>query len=129
MHDAVRDYPLAGVDIFVLNETEAEGLTGQTGPDAVREVMASRYPDSATVLTLGAAGAVYMTPQTTVRQPGFTVPAVDTTAAGDTFIGFFLAEWIRSADPAAALQLGCRAAADCVTRPGASDSIPRLDAL
>jgi ribokinase len=65
----------------------------------------------------------------TVFQPAETVEAVDTTAAGDTFIGFFLAELINSADPRKALQIGCQAAALCVTRQGAADSIPRREEL
>jgi ribokinase len=124
MSPAVRDYPLECVDIFILNETEAEGLTGRNSLDDIRTTMCRRFPRSATVLTRGRQGAVYFDPHTVHTQAAFPVKAVDTTAAGDTFIGFFLAEMMRTADPARALLLGCRAAALCVTRVGASDSIP-----
>jgi ribokinase len=126
MSPAVRDYPLQDVDIFVLNETEAEGLTGQSTPELVRVAMATSFPHAATVLTLGQEGAVFMDAAGILRQPGFAVKAIDTTAAGDTFIGYFLAEFMRTGEPVKALALGCRAAAISVTRPGASDSIPRL---
>ena len=59
-------------------------------------------------------------------------PARDTVslpAAGDTFIGYFLAELMRTGEPARALKLGCQAAAIAVTRRGASDSIPWLNEL
>lgn len=58
------------------------------------------------------------------HEAALVVNAVDTTAAGDTFVGYFLAELMQSGDPARALAYGCRAAAICVTRAGASDSIP-----
>jgi ribokinase len=126
MSPAVRDYPLQDVDLFILNETEAEDLTGRKTPERVRDAMVASYPRAATVLTLGREGAVFMDAAGMLRQPGMAVKAVDTTAAGDTFIGYFLAEFMRTGEPAGALALGCRAAAIAVTRPGASDSIPWL---
>jgi ribokinase len=125
MTPAVRDYPLPAVDLFILNETEAEELTGKTTPEEVRAVMGRQFPQAATVLTLGRQGAMYFDAHRVFRQPATAVDAVDTTAAGDTFIGYFLAELMQSGDPAKALSLGCLAAALCVTRAGASDSIPR----
>jgi ribokinase len=88
--------------------------------------MAASFPHAATVLTMGREGAAFMNSAGILRQPGLLVKAVDTTAAGDTFIGYFLAEFMRTGKPAKALALGCRAAAISVTRPGASDSIPWL---
>lgn len=129
MTPAVRDYPLNLVDLFVLNETEAEGLTGETDPDSIQRKMLTQYPHAATVLTLGAQGAIYFDADTLHHEAAPKVTAVDTTAAGDTFIGFFLAELMQSNDPAKALQQGCRAAALCVTKTGAADSIPRLSEL
>ena len=124
MNAAVRDYPLELVDLFILNETEAVGLTGKTTLADIRRAMCHQFPRAATVLTLGSQGAAYFDADTMHHQPAVAVQAVDTTAAGDTFIGYFLAEFMRSADPVRALALGCRAAAICVTRPGASESIP-----
>lgn len=124
MAPAVLDNPLELIDIFILNETEAEGLAGATDPDDIRRAMRKRFPRSATVLTLGSKGAVYFDAQASHHEAARVVKAVDTTAAGDTFIGFFLAELMRSDDPAKAMKQGCRAAAICVTRFGASDSIP-----
>jgi ribokinase len=124
MSPDVRGYPLQDVDLFILNETEAEGLTGQKTPESVRAAMSVQFPRAAVVLTMGRQGAVYFDSAQCLHQPAIAVSAVDTTAAGDTFIGYFLAELMRSNDHAGALLLGCRAAAICVTRPGASDSIP-----
>ncbi len=124
MTPAVLDLPLGDVDLFILNETEAEGLTGKNSPDDIRAVLCDRYPSSATVLTLGAQGAITFDAHTFHPVPAFPVKAVDTTAAGDTFIGYFLATFLQDSNPLTALTRGCRAAALCVTRPGAADSIP-----
>jgi ribokinase len=129
MSPAVRNYPLECVDLFILNETEAEGLTGKTDPEDIRAAMLRQFPRSATVLTLGSKGAMYFDADTVRYEKAPAVKAVDTTAAGDTFIGFFLAELMRNASPAEALAYGCRAAAICITRTGASDSIPMRNEL
>ena len=124
MTPAVLDYPLECVDVFVINETEAEGLTGKTSPENVRRVMRERFPGAATVLTMGSRGATFFDAEDEYHRAAIAVNAVDTTAAGDTFIGYFLAELLRSDDPQLALRSGCHAAALCVAKPGAADSIP-----
>ncbi len=120
----VHHYPLEFVDVFILNETEAEELTGKTDPAEVGTRMCELFPRAATVLTLGSKGATYFCANTMHHEPALPVDAVDTTAAGDTFIGFFLFALMQTGDPAKALSDACRAAAICVTRPGASESIP-----
>ena len=82
------------------------------------------YPKAMIILTLGARGAICAQATGTVQVPGRKVKAVDTTAAGDTFIGYFLAAYTHSGNVNEALHIACKAAALCVTRPGASDSIP-----
>jgi len=128
----IHSYPLDLVDLFVLNETEAQGITGRSEAQVVNDWMRDHFPASATVLTLGAKGAIYGDADTMTHEPGRRVIAADTTAAGDTFIGFFMAEWMVSGDPIAALRAGCCASSICVTRNGAADSIPlraEVDAL
>lgn len=120
----VRHYPLEFVDIFVLNEIEAEELTGKSQPAEVGARMRELFPNAVTVLTQGKKGATYFDADSTHHQAAFLVDAVDTTAAGDSFIGYFLTVLMQTGDPAKALAMGCRAAAICVTRAGAADSIP-----
>ena len=125
MNSDVLDLPLEMVDLFVLIETESKGLTGVMDIKAVRREMMERFPAAAIVLTLGSRGAVYFDAEVEYDQASTLVTAVDTTAAGDTFIGYFLAEFMLGGDPEEALEMGCRAAAICVTRAGASKSIPK----
>ena len=76
------------------------------------------------MLTLGSAGAFYIHKQTLIFQHAFSVNAVDTTAAGDTFAGYFLQSVTSGQSPKEALEIAAKAAAICVTRRGASGSIP-----
>ncbi len=129
MTPCVQDYPLHLVDIFVLNETEARAITGSSVPLDVVASMRDRFPTAATVLTMGRQGALYADQRRQCRQAAVAVEAVDTTAAGDTFIGYFLFELMQGSGPERALLRGCQAAALCVTREGASDSIPFKEEL
>lgn len=120
---------LASVDmnkiaIFLLNEVEGEQMTGEKEPAAVLEKLQALYPDAEVVLTLGEAGAVYGCGQRVYRQDAFAVEAVDTTGAGDTFTGYFLASLMEGQDVPACLELAAKAAAIAVTRKGAAPSIP-----
>ena len=116
------------LDLLVVNETEAAGLAGipvdgvATATEAAR-VLRDRGP--ATVLvTLGAQGAVLANTVGVRHFPAQAVNAVDTTAAGDTFIGAFAAARVGGESDEAAMALALGAAALCVTRPGAQASIP-----
>ncbi|WAK01035.1 ribokinase [Methylobacter sp. YRD-M1] len=124
MNAQVLNYPLELVDILIVNEIEAQALTGESEPDRIGEALSRRFPQTAVVLTLGDKGASYFSSQARFFQPAEKVHAVDTTGAGDTFIGFFLAELIKTSDSEIALQWAARAAAICITRHGAADSIP-----
>ena len=63
---------------------------GQTDPQAILAGMKEKYPKASVVLTLGADGAYCLHDGRTLYQPAFRVKAVDTTAAGDTFTGYFV---------------------------------------
>ena len=124
----VLDFPLDCVDVFILNEIEAAGLARRpegTDVEDLAEELQDAFPESMICITLGADGAVCRSPETgLVRQIAYATRVVDTTAAGDTFTGFFLAEIAQHAPVQAALELASRAAALAISRPGAIPSIP-----
>lgn len=124
MNPRIASLPLDLVDLFVVNEIEGAELTGESEPSRVLDAMLAKFPRAATVLTLGSKGAVYGRGAVRHQCAAHKVKAVDTTAAGDTFIGYFLAELAAGRDITTALATGCTAAAICVTRPGAASSIP-----
>lgn len=125
MTAAVLEMPLELVDVLILNEIEGRALTAEADPARMLASLRARYPQATVVLTLGAQGVLADGGQGVVCQPAFPAQAVDTTAAGDTFIGYFLAAWTGGVELARALRWACRASAICVTRPGAAASIPR----
>ena len=120
------DAALDLVDLFILNEVEAEALTGTSDKRAMGSAMARRYPHAAVLLTLGSEGSEYHESGACMHQDAFKVHAVDTTAAGDTFLGYFVARTAMGETPAQALRLAAAAAALAVTRAGAAQSIPSL---
>lgn len=126
MEARVLEYPLESVDLFLLNRVEAAQLAGTDGADgqALLAALRGRFSRAAVVLTLGADGAVYTDGAETVQQAAYPVQAVDTTAAGDTFTGFFLAARMRGEGAPRAMELASRVAAIAVTRRGAAPSIP-----
>lgn len=112
------------VSIFLLNEVEGGQITGLTDADEILADMRRRFPQAKIVLTLGKDGAVYADSTQKHFQPIFPVKAVDTTAAGDTFTGFFLAGLCEGFPIPEILKRSAKASSIAVTRPGAVPSIP-----
>ena len=132
MNEKVTALPLDFVDYFMLNEVEAGQILGRAVQDgydgeALASALLARFPDAAVVLTLGGDGSVYMDREKTIRQPVYKVKAVDTTAAGDTFTGFFIGGIMNGLTVNEAMDQASRAAAVAVTRQGAAPSIPLLE--
>lgn len=127
--DSVRKLPLDKVNILIVNESEGEGLSGTSDPYLAITELSRKWLGMEIVMTLGKKGVLYSFGGNIIEVPGHEVNAVDTTAAGDTFIGYFLAGKMRGLAPSECLELGCKAAAICVTRRGAMDSIPYMKDL
>lgn len=125
--ESLRGMGLERVDWFILNEIEGAALAGLelgTDPDILCSRLLAAYPGAKFVLTLGGDGSVYADRENRCQQKAFPVQAVDTTAAGDTFTGYFFAWLLEGQPPARAMEAAAMAAAIAVGRPGASPSIP-----
>jgi ribokinase len=111
---------LAAIDLLVVNEVEAAAITGDGDATALLEVVPRA------VVTLGHQGAWYVDRDgTSVRVPAFSVPAVDSTAAGDAFTGAIAVAWAEGRDLVDAVRWACAAGAASVRRAGSSISLPR----
>ena len=120
-----EELPLEVVDLFLLNRREAVCLSGEEGsPQQLLQALRRRYPKAAFVLTLGEKGSIYQDPFKEIFQPAYPTQAVDTTAAGDTFCGYFLQGLLSQSPLEEALDLASLAAGIAVSRPGAAPSIP-----
>ena len=113
---------------LLMNEIEAEQLTGETDPAAAWTALHQQYPRVSVLITLGVKGSMaWRVQQGTIEprfQPALPVQAVDTTAAGDTYTGYFISGLMEGLPLQICMERAARASAIAVTRPGAADSIP-----
>lgn len=123
-NELLNDVDLKKIGIFLLNEVEGGQITGLTDPDEVLAKMCEMFPDAQIVLTLGKNGAKYAAGKEVYYQPIYKVQAVDTTAAGDTFTGYFLAGLLEGMPIPEILKMSAKASSIAVTRKGAVPSIP-----
>lgn len=124
MEEKVKRYPLDKLDYLLVNEVEGGMLAGCEKEEDILPVLTERYPGMNIVLTLGKHGAFYASGGHVWRIGSCDVNAVDTTAAGDTFTGYFLYGILSGLGEAKTLELATAASALCVQRPGAADSVP-----
>ncbi|SBT52873.1 ribokinase [Micromonospora auratinigra] len=113
---------LAAVDLLVVNETEAQALTGRgrDEPEALLELVPRA------VLTLGGDGAWFVDRDApAVHVPPVRVDVVDSTAAGDAFTAALAVAWGEGRDLVDAVHWAAAAGAACVRRLGASVALPR----
>jgi len=117
--EAVRKV-LPFVNMLVVNEIEAQQLSQALG------VAVDDLPVSEILVTLGSKGARYKSVSHEIEVPAFKVDPVDTTGAGDTYLGFFVAGLDVGMDVKSTMKFAAAGAAIQVTRPGTADAIPSL---
>lgn len=128
---AVMACDLDKVSLFLVNEIEGAQISGCLArePEKILDWFGAHYPNAEVVLTLGADGAWYSGNGVRHFQPAIPVTAVDTTAAGDTFTGYFLEGWSTGRGVEETLRRATRAASIAVSRKGAAPSIPLASEL
>ncbi len=127
--DEMLSFPLEKVSLFILNEVEGEALTGEKKVKKIKDRLLLIYPNSQFVLTLGSAGSVYFDKEKSFSVPAEKVKAVDTTAAGDTFTGYFIAKISSGESVENAMKIATKASAKTVTKIGAAESIPYINEI
>ncbi len=124
MDENLRNMDLSGVTWLMLNETEGKEMTGESEAARIADALVGRYPRMNVILTLGKDGALYQNGEKRFKQPCFPAETVDTTAAGDTFTGYFIASSAFGKTEEEAMKTAACAAAVTVSREGAAVSIP-----
>ncbi|MCE5344635.1 MAG: ribokinase [Eubacteriales bacterium] len=122
--DAVKGYPLHKVSWLFVNEIEGASLSGKEAFEDIARALRSAYPQTEIILTIGAQGCIYAGIEGFYEVPAQKTIPVDATAAGDTFIGYYLMCMLKGYGVRRALETANRAGAITVTRKGAADSIP-----
>lgn len=118
---------LRKISIFMINEVEGYQISGEKDPKKILKYMKEEYPDASVVLTLGEKGVIYQDKENLYKQDSFKVDAVDTTAAGDTFTGYFIAGLVEGIPIQQNLKRCAKAASIAVSRIGAAESIPKIE--
>jgi ribokinase len=127
--EKLMEYDLSNIDVLIVNEVEAAALSDTPDPTNALQNLCVRYPQCDVVLSLGKGGLLYGRGGKRLRLKAFTVQAVDETAAGDSFVGYFVAAILRGLPCDDALLYGSAAGALAVTLPGAASSIPEATAV
>lgn len=129
MDEKVLELSLDKIDYFILNEIEAGQILGieNCGGQELSEALAEKFPGARIVLTLGGEGSVYFDGVRRHVQQIYKVETVDTTAAGDTFTGYFIAGMLRELPVEKAMDTAAKAAAITVSRAGAGVAIPTME--
>lgn len=117
-------YPLHLVDIFILNEIEGAILSGEKEENNILNKLADNYPNAIIVLTLGEKGSCYKYKDEYEKFSIYKNTVVDTTAAGDTYCGYFIAALAKKMNMSQSIQFASAASSIAVSRAGASTSIP-----
>ena len=117
---------LSHIDFFMLNETEAYAITkeNESDPEKQLELLRKRFPSAGILITLGEKGSMYYDKDNIITQEAVKVDVVDTTAAGDTFSGYFVEGLLSGDDIKTVLKRASAAAGIAVSRRGAAPSIP-----
>ena len=128
MNAKILSLPLSCVDYFLLNEGEAAGILGvgaaDCGYEELLQGLKKQFPEARVVMTVGGDGSFYADKVSVRHQEAYRVKAQDTTAAGDTYTGYFIASLLAQKTPEEAMERASKASAICVTRKGAAPSIP-----
>lgn len=128
-NEKIKKKDLAKVNMIFINEIEGMQITGEQNYPEILRAAKEQFPQMEVVLTVGKDGAYYQNNNRQLYHKSYSVEAVDTTAAGDTFTGYFLEEYLRTGNSEAALGRACAAAAISVTRKGAAESIPSKETV
>ncbi|MEQ2578895.1 ribokinase [Hominiventricola aquisgranensis] len=131
MNEKILALPLDVINYFILNEVEAAQILGKEDKgeeswEQIADDLLKKFPQATIVLTMGSEGSVFKNQKETVCQSIYKVQAVDTTAAGDTFSGYFIGGILSGLSAKEAMDQASKASAIAVTRKGAAPSIPLL---
>lgn len=127
--EKLLDVDLSRLSWLFVNEVEASQLSGSEDPDEAWAQLHEKYPDINLLVTLGKEGSKAFTGTETVFQEAMPVNAVDTTAAGDTYTGYFIAGLIAGLTLKECMARASKASSISVTRHGAAASIPEKEEI
>ncbi len=124
---------MSKIDMFIMNEIEAAAILGveelSYSTPEIEKLIPETFLNKDIIITFGSEGSVFIDEEEVLHQTAFKVDAIDTTAAGDTFTGYFLAQILKGKTSRDSLNIAAKAGAIACTRKGAEPSIPYLEEI
>ena len=126
-NNEILSYDLNKISTLILNQTEGEALSNEKKPDGILKVLNSKFNNTEIILTLGEKGSLYSFKDELLKIKAHKLDTVDTTGAGDTFIGYYVAGIASEKNKKDNLNRASKAAAIATTKLGGAESIPRIN--
>jgi len=126
-NNEILSYDLNKISTLILNQTEGEALSKEKKLDGILKVLNSKFNNTEIILTLGEKGSLYSFKDELLKIKAHKLDTVDTTGAGDTFIGYYVAGIASKMNTKDNLNRASEAAAIATTKLGAGESIPRIN--
>lgn len=126
-NNEILSYDLNKISTLILNQTEGEALSKEKKLDGILKVLNSKFNNTEIILTLGEKGSLYSFKDELLKIKAHKLDTVDTTGAGDTFIGYYVAGIASKMNTKDNLNRASEAAAIATTKLGAAESIPRIN--
>ena len=124
MDGTVSTLPLELVDLFLVNEIEGAAVTGKEITEEITAEFEKLFPNAAVIWTLGKKGSIFKSEKDMLFQPSYCGTVKDTTGAGDTYTGFFIANYIKGVSPQECMRIAAMASTVQISRDGAAIAIP-----
>ena len=126
-NNEILSYDLNKISTLILNQTEGEALSKEKKLDGILKVLNSKFNNTEIILTLGEKGSLYSFKDELVKIKAHKLDTVDTTGAGDTFIGYYVAGIASKKSKKDNLNRASEAAAIATTKLGGAESIPMIN--
>ena len=123
----ILKYDFNKINTLILNQSEGEGLSNEKIPDKILKVLNNNFKNTEIILTLGEKGSLYSYKDELIKIRAHDVKTVDTTGAGDTFIGYYVAGFASKMNKKDNLNRASEAAALTTIKLGGAESIPSIN--
>ncbi|PDH40451.1 MAG: ribokinase [Rhodothermaeota bacterium MED-G19] len=124
---AVNNYSIEKVNTLIYNETEGQRLSGKKDYNQIIKTLSNKYPNTRQILTLGERGSIYSFDKNTIKVKAESVKTIDSTAAGDTYIGYYISSLSKKVSVKQSMKIASQAASIATTIVGGANSIPEIN--
>ena len=123
----VLDYPLKKINTLIYNEIEGIGLSGKNNIKDIKMELLEKLPMVNHIITLGEKGSIYFNHNEKISVHAHSVNTIDTTAAGDTYVGYYISTLTKKIGIKECMEKATKAAGITTEKIGGAISIPSID--